>query len=112
MPRILIDPAEAMYCAKFVHTLLRISKPKYTYTFYIPRDIIYYTLTYLQCATEQESVNLSVFIMLLIQPFQNWNDETKYKTDLKFYFEFQEEQAKGYEKERSFIVGTIFYRML
>jgi hypothetical protein len=101
-----------MFCAKFVHTLIRIAHCKYTYNFYIPREIIQYTLSYLQCATEQESVNLSVFIMLLIQPFANWNDEPKYKADLRSYFEVQEEHIKPYDKERNFIVGTIFLRIL
>lgn len=79
LPRILIDPAEAIYCAKFVHMFLKISKLKYTCTFYIPKEIIYYTVTFLQCATEQESVNLSIFIHQLILPFANWNDELRYK---------------------------------
>lgn len=53
LPRILIDPGEAIYCAKFVHILLRIiCKIKPTLAFYIPREVLFNTLSYLQCATE------------------------------------------------------------
>lgn len=42
--------------------MLKIGKPRYTYAFYIPKEIIYFTFTYLQCATEEEASNLSIFM--------------------------------------------------
>jgi Transcription factor/nuclear export subunit protein 2 len=94
-----------MYCAKFVHTLIRISNCKYNLRFYIVNHILQYTLPYLQCATEQETVNLSVFINMLIQPFANWNDESKYRGDMKNYFSDNEKgQETKYDKEKSYII--------
>ncbi|CAD8184298.1 unnamed protein product [Paramecium octaurelia] len=108
LPRILIDPAEAIYCAKFVQKMLKIGKPRYTYTFYVPKEIIYFTFTYLQCATEEEASNLSIFMQQLIIPYANWNDETKFKNDLRNYFDTS---IDGYDREKQYIIQNIFFKM-
>ena len=69
LPRLLIDPAEAIYCAKFLHTIINISKLKSSTIFYLMKDVTHTILPFLCCATEKETVNIAIFYNELLIPF-------------------------------------------
>ena len=69
--RILSSPMDALFCAEFVHCLVRWKTPHFDHLFFA-QNIVRVCLTLLRGCTTAETLNVSVFLLELISDIERW----------------------------------------
>lgn len=106
LPRLFLEPSEALFCLKFTVMLFRQKKMKLNECLQRLQEIMFTLLQTLSFLTEQESLHFAIFILEIFKIFARYNDPEALKQDLKRVFD--QEFEKAYEKYREFINKMYF----
>lgn len=78
LPRMLLDPSEALYCTKFTLEIIKCNKLSSSKSIKLLTYITGYVMHYIPFATKRESsFCLAIFLSEILGIFSNWDDSTK-----------------------------------
>jgi len=107
LPRMLIEPQEALYACKFLFNLYKIKKVQLQSVIVQIYETMLLVLPCLQFSSYKEAQNISVFLLELLSPLEHWNDREKIKLAFKNIFDLQLED-KSFDKIRTYILFSVF----
>lgn len=108
IPRMTLEPAEAIYCAKFLIKMFKIEQMKRNTIINRIQSIVLLIYNYLQCSTENESSCIAIFLLEIFKIFKDWNNREKLSNHLVELFNCKPISSSQYEQVKLFIMNKIF----
>lgn len=76
LPRVLTSPMDALFCAEFVRALVRWEVKNYNHILFVKRALTVF-LSLLRGVTENEALNVSIFLLEVFTDLCRWNESAK-----------------------------------